>query len=819
MHTRTTSASIAGRSTACAAAVIFSVAAVILSASAVALAQALPGAPSPFAVQTEFVLTQDEIGGGVILLAQIAAGDETIAAVQWVVDRSSWFGPAWNVQVVTPGSPTGLERTPVTAPAAGRPYLGYVSYDPVTGWLAYALVDEAAGQVVASGAANVGAALRAVEVRVPDHHGIVQESAAFVPFDVSWRFATRTAEGQHVAVTRVTRGDTVYVVASSRTGLELSGTFYLRSGGGDQAEPDEAVLYELALERGVSSPIPSGEIKGPAEVYTLALASPDGRLWFLGERELRIMDGSVSVSISEAKVVNGRVEGVLNLKVSGAPVEADMAFDLAISTWRFRGAEWAPYGNVEGAWRQTVGIDADQVRLPFSFPAPEVVTGELSLARIELKPSVSAGPGYVVQASNQNVYAYTELRGVAPISPLAGLDRKSAAHRTRRIIYNNDGLDNPGADINPVRFLERRTVGFEKTMVDTIAYSNGLFNLYTHTSDETELLNGPGTTRPEWQPWAWELQRQGFDTLKLVVDYAHANGLEVWWSFRMNDTHDNQASRQGWQLSQFKRNNPHLMMSPYRRQFPYGWAQGPSWTYTALNYEYAEVREKALRILEDVVTRYDVDGIELDYLRFPVFFREQMLGLPVTDAQRRLMTDWLASVRAMVDRVAEERGRPILIAVRVHDSVGYNFETGLDLGAWLERDLVDIVIATDYFRLQPWEHIVSFAAPYGVPVYASVSASRFPADNILPWRAEALRAWDAGVAGIHTFNIFNVNHPAFRELGDPELLRTLPRSDEFKPTADNLRNVASYRTFLKGGEKYLHPEVAATYPQYFGSGR
>ena len=43
-----------------------------------------------------------------------------------------------------------------------------------------------------------------------------------------------------------------------------------------------------------------------------------------------------------------------------------------------------------------------------------------------------------------------------------------------------------------------------------------------------------------------------------------------------------------------------------------------------------EVREKVFRIFRDVCMRYDVDGIEMDFFRHPLYFREMMLGEPVS---------------------------------------------------------------------------------------------------------------------------------------------------------------------------------------------
>ena len=47
--------------------------------------------------------------------------------------------------------------------------------------------------------------------------------------------------------------------------------------------------------------------------------------------------------------------------------------------------------------------------------------------------------------------------------------------------------------------------------------------------------------------------------------------------------------------------------------------------------------------------------------------------------------------------------------------------------------------------------------------------------SIASLRARALAAWAAGVDGIEMFNHFDPASPLWRELGDPALLRTLPK--------------------------------------------
>jgi hypothetical protein len=134
-----------------------------------------------------------------------------------------------------------------------------------------------------------------------------------------------------------------------------------------------------------------------------------------------------------------------------------------------------------------------------------------------------------------------------------------------------------------------------------------------------------------------------------------------------------------------------------------------------------------------------------------------------------------------------KHGKPLLIAVRVPDSVEYCRGIGLDIERWLREGLVDVLITTCYFRLNPWEYSVELGHRYGVPVYASLSESRvnekvhgevgeFTRDwNTESYRARAMEAWHAGVDDICMFNIFNPNRPQWRELGDPKTLEGLDK--------------------------------------------
>ena len=380
--------------------------------------------------------------------------------------------------------------------------------------------------------------------------------------------------------------------------------------------------------------------------------------------------------------------------------------------------------------------------------------------------------------------------------------RKLYAARHRRIIMNNDGNDTLGTrrgeTHTPEAFLARRTAALAGSQVDAIFYCDGIFDTYTHRSEESERRR---TASGDRKYWAEELiEKVGKDPLEIITDWGHAHDMEVFWSMRMNDSHDSSPAYAKL-MPRWKKENPELMMAPKPTRFPYG-----SSRWSSVDYGKAKARDKVFRILRDVATRYDVDGLEMDFLRHPMFFKPQLLGEPVTQEHCDMMTGLLARVRAMADDVGRKRDRPMLIAVRVPDSVRYCKEIGLDLEAWLERDLVDLLIGAGQIHVEPWKNLVALGRRHDVPVYAGMSPARLgrsPGDRALDlplWRGEALRAWDAGVDGISTFNVFDPESPVFREIGDPFVLRKLPHRYEFIP------GKASYLNRLKGGSEYVIPD-------------
>ncbi len=379
--------------------------------------------------------------------------------------------------------------------------------------------------------------------------------------------------------------------------------------------------------------------------------------------------------------------------------------------------------------------------------------------------------------------------------------RKQAAHRRRRIIFNNDGCDAVYYcdEATPEKLLACRTTALVGTQVDTIFYCtwcSGFSNFTYHTKI------GHVFTRTEEQlsnNKVGQFIQQGTDPLKIMVDFCRRNGIEIFWSFRMNDTHDASTAWYGPLLfPQLKKDHPDWLLGSRDKPTRHG-------RWTGVDYGRAEIRDLAFQFIEEVCQNYEVDGIELDFFRHLNYFKRVSTGQDAGPEEREMMTGLLQRVRKMTEAEGRKRGRPILIAVRVPDSVEYSAAMGFDLVRWLEDDLIDLLVPSGYFRLNPWETSVELGHEHDVPVYPCLSESRLKGEagkvrnSPEGYRARAMNVWDAGADGVYLFNYFNPKSPLWSELGDPESLRAM---DKVYCTA--ARSVNNANSWLANGARFLN---------------
>ena len=375
--------------------------------------------------------------------------------------------------------------------------------------------------------------------------------------------------------------------------------------------------------------------------------------------------------------------------------------------------------------------------------------------------------------------------------------RREAAWQKRRVIMNNDGNDSRAAkEKTRQAFLDSRSTALIGSQVDAIFYCDGIWGTFTHASPTADLRVGSDRGYKEW---AVDLVKDGGpDPLGSIIDFGHQNGMEVFWSLRMSDTHD---SGDPTMLSDWKKENPDCLVGEFENRKKY---KGAGRRWSGVNYAKQKVRDRTVEWFNEVGLKYDVDGFELDFFRHLVFFKNPLHGKPATAENRKQMTEVIRRIREIADKHALRRGHPILVTVRVPDSVEYCKDAGLDIEQWLKDGLIDMMTVSGYFRLNPWKSSVELGHRYDVPVYAGLSESRITKpkrkfkNSPEEYRGRAFAAWNEGVDGVYTFNLFKPTSQVFSEIGAPEALAQM---DKIYTTG--ARDVRGANYWVADGLKYL----------------
>ena len=250
-------------------------------------------------------------------------------------------------------------------------------------------------------------------------------------------------------------------------------------------------------------------------------------------------------------------------------------------------------------------------------------------------------------------------------------------------------------------------------------------------------------------------------------------GLPFFPRIRMNSHYDMDVRHPAY--GRFRRENPQLLIGRPGESISEGTLE---WGIrTGLDFSFSKVREHRLSIIFEVVERFDVDGVELDFMRHPAFFRiDEAFG------HRHLITGLISDTRRRLDELSRERGKPLKLAVRVPPTLYDSMRIGLDVGDWISERLVDIVVVGGGFI--PFEtpigEFVAAASGTECAVYGCIEATVMADQRNL--RAAASLWRNAGAAGVYLYNFYTMsldwNRQAALELSDPEGLSKLDKRYE-----------------------------------------
>ena len=335
-----------------------------------------------------------------------------------------------------------------------------------------------------------------------------------------------------------------------------------------------------------------------------------------------------------------------------------------------------------------------------------------------------------------------------------------AAQRQRRILYNFDGASpmfTRAGSNGPVSItvddLKRliQEVTYEGSQVDTVLLCVNAQVMYYPTKVGTTF--GRLSTPEERAKWStsdrqWSKNMEGFfaagiDPHAVMFAEIRKQGREGLLSFRMNDDHGNDFLRTKF------------------------WVEHPEYRLGSgsLDFGHEAVREHVFLLIEEAMQRYDVDGLEMDFNRFPAYFKDT-----TTDERIAKINALVERVRKMLDALGKERGRRLVLSARIPSDYGktpptyeHSREVGCDPAVWAKNGWIDFLTVSDFYLqryydlpIAPWRQAVR-----DIPIYGGIECREttegHPKDQYLTadkYRRAAQHLWTDGADGIYLFNFF-----------------------------------------------------------------
>lgn len=291
------------------------------------------------------------------------------------------------------------------------------------------------------------------------------------------------------------------------------------------------------------------------------------------------------------------------------------------------------------------------------------------------------------------------------------------------------------------------------------------------------------------------LTDRGLDPYAVWIARCREKGIVPWLTMRMNDVHD-VMDPTNFMHSTFWVDHPEYWRVP---------GSTGSWVDRALNYGIPEVREHAMSFVRELLERYDLDGLELDWMRFGYHFApgEEAAGCEI-------LTQFMRDVRTLANEAAARRGHPVLVGARVPTHPDAAVGLGMDGVRWVKEGLVDMLVPTPFWAtadfdipIELWrERMGDSAGNTVLAAGAEILLRAYPGGQQIENDIESVRGFAAAHLhrGADQIYLFNYMDPAPMQ-GGVEAYRTLLEQglgmDEV--TSQPRRHVITYRDTVPAG--------------------
>ena len=249
----------------------------------------------------------------------------------------------------------------------------------------------------------------------------------------------------------------------------------------------------------------------------------------------------------------------------------------------------------------------------------------------------------------------------------------------------------------------------------------------------------PTRIADRYYPELDKLYNQGHDPIRTMLEGLRARGIETFLTFRTNDVHS--ANEPDHPLvPTFRKKNPDYVVDPDATRAGTG-----GWEAYCLDYSRREVRDYYLSIIRELADLYEIDGLQLDWMRFT----RHLSGTPDEVWQKR------DCITGFIQQVREVLGSDVHLTARIPTTPEACRHMGLDISAWVKDGLVDHLITCPFLTTDfeiPVESIREITGA-GVPIHAGMDFNHSgQAHCPESLRATALSLLECGADGIYLFN-------------------------------------------------------------------
>lgn len=191
--------------------------------------------------------------------------------------------------------------------------------------------------------------------------------------------------------------------------------------------------------------------------------------------------------------------------------------------------------------------------------------------------------------------------------------------------------------------------------------------------DQFSLFNNGNTFNEYYQLFT----ESDTDMYAMAFEKIREAGIRPWMSFRMNDRHGT-GEKTSYLRSRFHyeaKENGYMVGSEY------------GFHRICLDFSEERVRQIMYDYLREMILRYDVFGIQLDFMRCMVCFDY----LNDTDYQH-YMTEFIRDIHGVVEEAEAKFGHDIKLMLRLGRSIEHNMVFGFDVETIVAEKLVDALV-------------------------------------------------------------------------------------------------------------------------------